>query len=161
MIKILRDQWAKNEHVLKEALEKLDHEPTYADLVELTFDKIYNHENDYCYKVCDLKTDSMTHINDGDYEGTHIFLIPFDTYDPDASDYLMTYASYGSCSGCDTLLSITGYMDPPYNEGQIKNLLSLCRDIVVRTIRPYNFGWRSNELFEQVEFEVEEENAED
>lgn len=38
-------------------------------------------------------------IDDGDYQGTTIYLIPKDTYQPYASDYIWTHNYYGSCSG--------------------------------------------------------------
>lgn len=157
MLKILRDLWAQNEGILKKALEELDHEPNYSELVSLTFNKIYDEEDTYNYDSMYRKLDieHMTHIDNGDYQGTHIFLIPFDTYQPGAGEYLMTYVDYGSCSGCDTLLRITGYLDPPYNEQQIKDLITLCRHIVMNTIKPYNYGWRHEEEFDQVEFEEE------
>lgn len=158
MLKILRDRWAKNEHILLEALKKLDREPNYKDLVSLAFDKIYNHdENEYSSNELDVK--KITMIDDGDYQGTYIFLIPFDTYQPDAGEYLMTYAGYGSCSGCDALQGITWNCDPPYSETQTKHLLTLCRHIIMNTIKPYNFGWRHTEEFNQVEFEEETNNA--
>jgi hypothetical protein len=51
----------------------------------------------------------MTVIDDGDYQGTQIFIIPTDTYQPSVKDYVMTDTYYGSCSGCDTLQAISGY----------------------------------------------------
>ena len=117
----------------------------YLDLVKMVVNNIF---------VEDVRWDSnkITVINDGDYQGTLLFLIPVDTYQPDENEYLMTYVGYGSCSGCDTLQAIQiGWPDEKLTEGQVKDFMALCKDIVTNTIRPYNFGWRSSERFEVVE----------
>lgn len=43
-------------------------------------------------------------IDDGDYQGTLVYVIPEDSYQP--SDYWYVRIAYGSCSGCDTLQCI-------------------------------------------------------
>ena len=43
-------------------------------------------------------------INDGDYQGTLLYIIPEDTYQPHNYWYVRVW--YGSCSGCDTLEAI-------------------------------------------------------
>ena len=40
-------------------------------------------------------------IDDGDYQGTLVYVIPEDGYQP--RDYWYVRIAYGSCSGCDTL----------------------------------------------------------
>lgn len=64
-------------------------------------------------------------INDGDWSGTGIFIIPEkDVYQPGIEDYLMTHTYYGSCSGCDTLLNIVDFCEEDYpNEVLLHNLL--------------------------------------
>lgn len=44
-------------------------------------------------------------IDDGDYQGTLLYVIAADNYQPDI--YWYVKVGYGSCSGCDTLLYIT------------------------------------------------------
>lgn len=56
-----------------------------------------------------LDVDNITIIDDGDYQGSQIFIFPKDTYQPDTSDYYFTYADYGSCSCCDTLERINSF----------------------------------------------------
>lgn len=46
-------------------------------------------------------------INDGDYQGTLVYVIGATGYQP--SDYWYVRVSYGSCSGCDTLQDILEY----------------------------------------------------
>lgn len=156
MIKILYEKWEKNREDLKREISRMSKisDLEYSDLVKLTFSVIYNDGDDtdipYGYKSLDL--DEITMIDNGDYQGTLLFLIPFKTYQPSESDYLMTYVGYGSCSGCDTLLSIIHYVDKSPTDREVSDLLALCKDIVTNTIKPYNYGWRYSSLFDNVEF---------
>lgn len=155
MIKILYEKWEKNREDLKREISRMSiSDLEYSDLVKLTFSVIYNDGDDtdipYGYKSLDL--DEITMIDNGDYQGTLLFLIPFKTYQPSESDYLMTYVGYGSCSGCDTLLSIIDYSNGSPTGSQVSDLLALCKDIVTNTIKPYNHGWRYSGLFDCVDF---------
>jgi hypothetical protein len=67
-------------------------------------------------------------IDDGDYQGTLVFVIGATGYQP--SDYWFVKVSYGSCSGCDTLQAISDYSSESPNEEQIKDYLSLALHIV-------------------------------
>lgn len=68
----------------------------------------------------------MTVIDNGDYQGTQIFLIPMETYQPSVEDYVYTNTYYGSCSGCDTLQAIQSYdYNELPNEEQIKDYMTL------------------------------------
>lgn len=164
MIKILRDNWAKNEGRLREAISQIEnlYDFNYTDLVKLTFLHIYAPD---APDHCGLNLEQITTIDDGDYQGTLVFLIPFDTYQPTPDEYLMTYIGYGSCSVCDPLERIQDMGERPWNdqvpptEEQIKDLLSLCEAIVCNTIKPYNYGWRHSEVFETVEMEEKSSNA--
>lgn len=71
-------------------------------------------------------------------------------------DYLMTCVSYGSCSGCDTLLAISEYRsveDEAPNEDDIDEYMDLCRHMVMHMIAPYNLycGWGHQDEFDVVE----------
>lgn len=46
-----------------------------------------------------LDIEKIHAIDDGDYQGTTIYLIPKDVYQPDPTDYIWTHNYYGSCSG--------------------------------------------------------------
>ena len=155
MLKILYEKWEKNRDALKYELSRIRDVSVleYEDLVGLTFSVIFNdgsHPEFYPYESLDLN--HITMIDNGDYQGTLLFVIPFKTYQPCESEYLMTYVGYGSCSGCDTLMSITGYKSGPPTEEQVSDLLTLCKDIVTNTVKPYNHGWRYDSLFDNVEF---------
>lgn len=147
MLKILLEKWEKNHHLLQRELEEGEGFNTccYLDLVKLTFDTIYNDGEDRC-----LNTKAITEIDNGEYQGTLLFLIPFDTYQPSEHEYLMTYVGYGSCSGCDTLLGIQGWKHEKLTPEQVILFMDLCRDIIVNTIKPYNNGWREDTRFSTV-----------
>lgn len=153
MIKIMKECWDKNQEMLREHIKTINmNEVGYTDLVKLTFNVIYNDYAQWGYERLDM--DRITRIDHGDYQGTLLFLIPFDTYQPSEYEYLMTYIGYGSCCVCDVLQNIVSlnydYSDTP-TEHQVTMLMGVCKDIICNTIKPYNSGWRENEDFEIVE----------
>lgn len=162
MIKYCIDKWNKNKDKLEEKLRDGTtwNSCDYSDLVKLVVEQILNgglSDNDYSF---DTRWDSsrITIIDNGDYQGTLLFLIPRDTYQPAEYDYLMTYVGYGSCSACDTLKAIQTYnyeSDGRLTDEQVKDFMTLCRYIVTGMILPYNTGWRYSEEFEPCNNETE------
>ena len=76
-----------------------------------------------------MNPDIIHVINDGDYQGTLLFVIPAETYQPHIYWYVKVY--YGSCSGCDTLQAIHEYdLDIPPNDIQINDYMTLALHIV-------------------------------
>ena len=67
-------------------------------------------------------------IDDGDYQGTLVFVVGAIGYQP--SRYWYVKVSYGSCSGCDTLEAIRGYSDAPPNDEQVSQYVTLALHIV-------------------------------
>lgn len=151
MLKIIKEKWNKNESLLKEVLTRNDklNSCSYLDLVKFAFGSIFN--DDQATKFESLDLEKITEVDNGDYQGTLLYLIPFNRYQPSEYEYLMTYVGYGSCSGCDTLQSIQDYSDKKPTEGQITDFMMLCKDILVNTIKPYDTGWRKNNDYDQVE----------
>ena len=96
--------------------------------------------------------EKITEIDNGDYQGTLLFLIPKDTYQPSEYEYLMTFVNYGSCSGCDTLQAIQDWGEKKLVESQVRDFMTLCRDLVCSIIKPYNKGWREEPEFETIEY---------
>lgn len=94
-------------------------------------------------------------IDDGAYQGTLLFLIPLDTYQPEPSEYLITYVDYGSCCGCDTLQGIQAYgsYGDKLTEKQIDDFMLLSKDILMTMRKPFNDGWRHDERFDEVAFD--------
>jgi hypothetical protein len=152
MIRYCLDQWNAHEKELRLAITRDSkiNSCEYEHLVELVVKHILNAPSDkYDYK---WQVDEIITIDNGSYQGTQLFVIPMDTYQPSEYEYLMTYVGYGSCSGCDTLLNIQNYdYDKPATEKQVNYFMQLCKDILTNMIRPYNHGWRENIDFEPVE----------
>lgn len=126
MIKEFVKAWEKNKGKLEEYFRTNEQEKysNYKDLVKLLFDIIINPEKTKYGE--DFDTKNIVVIDHGDYQGTEIFILHRDTYQPGAEDYVFTHTYYGSCSGCDTLLSISGYGDELPDEDQVKDYMQLC-----------------------------------
>ena len=133
MITELVKQWEENKHKLEEYFKttKQDEYDSYETIVKKVFEICIPEATDYS----GWALDKMTVIDDGDYEGTQIFIIPTDTYQPSVEDYVMTDTYYGSCSGCDTLQAISGYdYDLPTDE-QVKEYMTLALHLVQKLKR--------------------------
>lgn len=138
MVKIMRDCWNANRDKLRAVLTRRTdlNECGYDQLVKLAFENIYTGEEE-------LDLERMTEIDNGDYQGTLLFLIPFETYQPSEYEYIMTYIGYGSCSGCDALRAAQGWSsNGRLTDKQVNDFMAICKDIVCNTIKPYNCGWR-------------------
>jgi hypothetical protein len=133
MIIELVKQWEENKHKLEEYFKTTNQDEyrSYEDIVKKIFEicipKAINNGS------WDLE--SMTVIDDGHYQGTQIFIIPIDSYQPSVEDYVMTDTYYGSCSGCDTLLSICDYGDGLPDDEQIKEYMTLALHLVQKIKR--------------------------
>ena len=112
--------WDKNKDLLLENF-KQKNPSSYQDIVEKLVTIVINpYLKDECsieYPMDNgLDIENMTVIDNGDYQGTTIYIIPYDTYQPSVSDYVMTNNYYGSCSGCDTFQSIELWDDEATQE---------------------------------------------
>jgi hypothetical protein len=134
MLKFCVEQWDKNKNLLRDDIE-FDKEfykyCYYKDLVSKIVEIIFNTDNE---KKCDIE--NITCVDNGDYQGVQLFLIPRDCYQPTETEYLMTYVNYGSCSGCDTLLYAQSSDDTLVND-----IMTLSLHIVQNTTKPYKGGW--------------------
>ena len=146
MIRLVKEGWYKNEAKLEEKIKNMSWEGIvdYKTLVILSVDTILNDPelSDYNWD-----TENITEIDNGAYQGTLLYIIPRDTYQPSEYDYLMTCVGYGSCSGCDSLEAIRNYEGGPVTQSEALQLKGLCRDILTSLIKPYNYGWRNIEMF--------------
>lgn len=148
MIKYCLKKWNRNKWELEEALKNDANLNScdYEYLLKLVVENILNDGSN----SDTWDSTKITIIDNGDYQGTILFLIPKKTYQPSEYEYLMTYVGYGSCSGCDTLLSIQSWDDKKITEQQLKEFMLLCKDMVCNMIKPFNSGWRNEEEFETV-----------
>jgi len=107
-----------------EAIFKQKHPSDYTEIVT-NIAMILEKYGDL-YKKMD--SSKVHEIDDGDYQGTLLYLIPENTYQP--SRYWMVKVGYGSCSGCDTLEGIKDYSDNPPTESQVKDYMTLALHII-------------------------------
>lgn len=152
MLKYCIEKWDKYNGNLRKAIEndKEINSCDYRHLVELVTDKILNGDEK---DQITWDSNRITEIDDGDYQGTLLYVIPQYTYQPCEYEYLMTYVSYGSCSYCDTLQSIQDFRSNEVSKEQIDGFMRLCKDLLTAMICPYNFGWRVDERFIHVQTE--------
>lgn len=129
MIPELVKQWEENKLKLEEyfrTTKQGEYSTSYQQIVtkvfELCLPKVDEHSG--------FDLSKMTVIDDGHYQGTQIFIIPKNTYQPNVADYVMTNTYYGSCSGCDTLQAIWNYEDGLPTEEQVKQYMTLALHLV-------------------------------
>jgi hypothetical protein len=129
MIKKFVNAWDENNGKLEEYIKTTNQYQynSYDKLVRILFDKVIN---PYIKEQSEGYTDTFDidriHvIDDGDYQGTQLFIIPLDTYQPCSYDYVWTCHDYGSCSGCDLLMSISGYDDGIPSDKQVDDYMKL------------------------------------
>ena len=97
MIQEFVDKFIENKSILREQFK--EKKPSgYHSIVESVVKLLSS--GDYG----EMDPEKIHCIDDGDYQGTLLFVIAAKGYQP--SDYWYTMVSYGSCSGCDTLQAI-------------------------------------------------------
>lgn len=143
MLKICKDAWFENKDKLEDAIreDKNINKCDYPYLVGLVLEYILNPF--LRGKSFGLNTDAVTVVDNGNYRGTLLFIIPFDTYEPSEQEYMITYCCYGGCSCCDTLQSIRdfGSNELP-TENQVRDYMILCLDLVRNMVSsPYNYEY--------------------
>ena len=123
MIKEFIEKWDKYKNELEEYFKtnkQLEYS-SYALIVKALFDIIINKDEEDKFD-----TENIVVIDDGDYQGTQIFILHKDWYQPSVEDYVYTNTYYGSCSGCDTLLAIQDWdLEELPSEEQIKEYMTL------------------------------------
>lgn len=115
--------WDEHKEEVEEVY-RANHPNDYFSIVENIITLLNKYDEDYNKPSTEIHA-----INDGDYQGTLLFLIPTDTYQPDEYYYVKVY--YGSCSGCDTLGAIRSYeYDKAPSEEQVKDYMMLSLHII-------------------------------
>ena len=123
MIRKFVDIFQEHKNEIREQFAK-KHPEEYEDIVKIVVKAIAKYDDKRT-----LNAENIHVINDGDYQGTLLFLIPKDDYQPDI--YFYIFVDYGSCSGCDTLQSI--YYDhcgEIPTEQQVNDYMTLALHIV-------------------------------
>ncbi len=96
MIQSIVNNFTNRKHELADKWSK-DEPDSYFDIVKGVVELITDDE-------VPLDPERIHTIDDGDYQGTLLYVIAAKGYQP--STYWAVYVGYGSCSGCDTLQSI-------------------------------------------------------
>lgn len=138
MLKYCVEQWEKNKENLREALKQFDfrnEQMDYKVLMSLVITHILEDKWD---------SKNFTMVDDGDYQGTLLFIIPEKIYQPTEGDYLMTYVWYGSCSYCDTMQRILYESDT-----KVEDLMTLALHMVQRMIHPFAHHW-NEEFYKEI-----------
>lgn len=139
------DRWDKNKDRLQERIaNSIDHNSWgYETLVKLIIEEVLNPGAESRYDTWD--SEEITVIDNGDYQGSQLFLFHKNTYQPSPADYLITFEYYGSCSGCDTLMAIqdwSSYERKLPTEIQIRDYMALCLNLIQQMRFPYwERGW--------------------
>jgi len=102
-----------------EAMFILSPPARYKDIVKAVVEVLHSDDD---YESVDPTR--IHEIDDGDYQGTLLYVIGDTNYQP--SGYWYVKVSYGSCSGCDTLQAI---FDMP-TEQQVKQYMTLALHVV-------------------------------
>lgn len=97
------------------------HPDSYKDVVRIVIDAV-------AAKADGPDPERIHEIDDGEYQGTLLYMIAARGYQP--YDYYYVRVSYGSCSGCDTLQAIHDYGDEPPNESQVSDYMTLALHVV-------------------------------
>ena len=131
MIKEIINRWERNKHHLEEYIRTTPQSSydSYEDLVLILIKDCLNHnleEQEWSFST------NFNVIDHGDWQGTQIFLLHKGIYQPDIDSYYLFDNYYGSCSGCDTLLSISGYDDGLPSESQVRKYMYLLLSMVQR-----------------------------
>ena len=101
---------------------KEKHPDSYKDIVKIVIQTLTG-TSDYC-----PDPERIHCVDDGNYQGTLLFVIGAEGYQPD--NYWFVKVGYGSCSGCDTLQAIHHYSDEPPNDEQVKDYMTLALHVV-------------------------------
>lgn len=134
MIQEVIKQWDENKHKLEEyfrTTKQEEYSGSYKSILQKVIELVVTEKDEY------NKYDAtkITVVDDGDYQGTQLFLIPTCTYQPSVEDYLITHTYYGSCSVCDTLQAISSYDDDLPTGEQVKEYMTLALHLVQKMKR--------------------------
>lgn len=121
--------WEKRRNEV-EAVFFEKHPEEYIDVVRAVV-SILSDAYDYDYESPDPSR--IHEINDGDYQGTLLYVVGANSYQP--SVYWWVMVDYGSCSGCDALEGIRSCGDDPPTAGQVEQYMTLALHIVQKLKR--------------------------
>lgn len=133
MIKKFVEMFEKHKSELREVIANTEQSEydEYKKLFALVIKTCFEGEYDF---------EEITEIDYGDYQGTLILVFHEDKYHPTSSETFYTIIEYGSCSVCDTLLSISHYGSGIPEKEQVDDYMKLCLEMV-QEIKSFAKGW--------------------
>lgn len=138
MIKEIITQWEENKHKLRHYFETTpqseydEYEAIVRKVFELCVPKgvAYNlHGSAIKVDALGWDLNALTAVDLGCYQGDLFFIIPLKSC-YSAKDCVCVIVDYGSCSHCDTLLSISRYKSGLPDEKQVNEYMTLALHIV-------------------------------
>lgn len=144
MLKYCINKWDENRGELKKAIQELDGYISYTELMKLVVKHIFGGEWD---------EEEITVIDNGDYQGTIIFAFHKKTYQPFASQYLMTYISYGSCSLCDALQA--AFFENESKEETVLDLMRICLHLIQNMCHPFKTDYFNDSSLDEEASDIE------
>lgn len=123
MIKEFVDRFAANEATLRAGFEQ-QHPSSYKELVAAVVRAVAGPD---VYESPSV--DRIHEIDDGEYQGTLVYVIGAGGYQP--HEYWYVKVGYGSCGGCDTLQTIRFAHDGDTpNAEQVRQYMTLATHIL-------------------------------
>jgi len=155
MFEIFGYLWGKNANAYKEYLKEnkdvfLYSNINYTKLLTSVIDFVYNKEEDTYQK---LDTKNITVIDNGEYQGTLLFIIPYDIYQPASYEYIYTKIHYGSCSGCDALQNALMYAEDN-EEKSIDSIWKISLDLLANCKKLEESAFDERDKFIQMKWNV-------
>ena len=122
MIDEFVERWEENKSELREHFSS-EHPDRYKDVVRKVVEALHDPAR---YQTPD--PNRIHEINDGDYQGTLVYVVGAAGYQPHT--YWYVRIAYGSCSGCDTLQAIRNYSHEPPTDQQAEDYMKLALHVV-------------------------------
>ena len=124
MDKEIIKSWEENKDRIREYISKTEQSKysSYKSLVKLIIKYVVN-TKEKLYNEKKIRV-----VDSNGYHGIQIFLVPEIRYE--VFKYLTTCVNYGSCSGCDTLISIQNYGLEIPSEEQVNDYMTLLLHLV-------------------------------
>jgi len=147
MNKIIINAWNSKQSEIKTAIQEMKREEFSYELLLKNALKIMQTAYEECYEECDGPSyERITRIDNGDYQGTLVFIVGGQCYQPAVDQHWVTSVCYGSCSGCDTMQGIKeeipwededepGYEPKPLPEKVVDKLFTLTLHMIQKMCR--------------------------
>ena len=125
MIKSFISIWNQHKTEIEDQLKKV-HPDDYIDLVKMLVVMLNKHTDKYLGQP---DPERIHTIDDGDYQGTLVYVIAETGYQPD--EYWYVKIDYGSCSVCDTLQGVRdSYLTDKPTDKEVGKYMTLCLHIL-------------------------------